>query len=281
MADPLDDDALQQIWDRNAEGWTHLSRAGYDRCRDLFNTPTFLRMLPDVRGRAGLDIGCGEGHNTRLLADLGARMTGIDLAPTFVRHAQEAERAAPRGISYSVGNAAALPFPDHSFDFATAFMVLQDVRDQERAIAEAHRVVRPGGFFQLSITHPCFHTPRWSWTHGPDGRREAMLVGDYFRAPECRVDEWIFGAAPPEEKSKYPKFRTPYFERTLSSWLNLVIRAGFAIEEVAEPTPDDETLARHPREYDARIIAYFLILRGRKTVRALEVPPAGSTAGST
>lgn len=63
---------------------TALSRLGYDRCRDLFNTPTFLRMLADVAGLRGLDIGCGEGHNTRLLHRRGARMTGIDIASTFV-----------------------------------------------------------------------------------------------------------------------------------------------------------------------------------------------------
>ena len=264
MSEPLDDDALREIWDRNAEGWTRLSRAGYDRCRDLFNTPTFLAMLPGVAGLAGLDIGCGEGHNTRLLADRGARMAGIDLAPTFVRHAREAERAEPRGISYSVANAAALPFPRDSFDFATAFMSMQDVRDQDSALAEALRVVRPGGFFQFSITHPCFQTPKSRWVVDAYGRREGMVVGDYFRERACRVDEWMFGAAPPEERAKYPKFRTPYFERTLSSWLNQLLRTGFALEAVAEPTPDDETLARYPREYDARIIAYFLILRGRK-----------------
>lgn len=133
MSEPLDDAALREIWDRNAEGWTRLSRAGYDRCRDLFNTPTFLAMLPAVAGLAGLDIGCGEGHNTRLLADRGARMAGIDLAPTFVRHAREAERAEPRGISYELANAAALPFPADSFDFATAFMAQPGAAHRLRA----------------------------------------------------------------------------------------------------------------------------------------------------
>ena len=42
-------------------------RAGYDHYRDGLNTPAFLAMLPETRGLSGLDIGCGEGHNTRLL----------------------------------------------------------------------------------------------------------------------------------------------------------------------------------------------------------------------
>jgi trans-aconitate methyltransferase len=56
-----------QYWDGNAEAWTLLARAGYDVYRDHVNTPAFFAMLPDVAGLTGLDIGCGEGHNTRLL----------------------------------------------------------------------------------------------------------------------------------------------------------------------------------------------------------------------
>ena len=48
--------------------WTQLSRAGYDTYRDHLNTPAFLQMLPEVNGLTGLDIGCGEGSNTRELA---------------------------------------------------------------------------------------------------------------------------------------------------------------------------------------------------------------------
>ncbi len=74
-------------WEANADLWTAQARGGYDVYRDALNTPSFLAMLPPVEGLAGLDIGCGEGGNTRQVARLGARMTGIDIAPTFIRHA--------------------------------------------------------------------------------------------------------------------------------------------------------------------------------------------------
>ena len=68
-----------EYWDGNADAWTQLARAGYDVYRDHLNTPAFLEMLPDVIGLAGLDIGCGEGHNTRLVAGRGARMAAVDV----------------------------------------------------------------------------------------------------------------------------------------------------------------------------------------------------------
>ena len=73
---------VAQHWEANAEAWTQQSRAGFDIYRDALNTPAFLTMLPPVKGLSGLDVGCGEGSNTRLLARLGARMQAVDIAPT-------------------------------------------------------------------------------------------------------------------------------------------------------------------------------------------------------
>jgi trans-aconitate methyltransferase len=64
----MDHEEVGRLWNANADAWTKLSRAGYDVYRDYLNTPAFFTMLPDVDGLSGLDIGCGEGHNTRLLA---------------------------------------------------------------------------------------------------------------------------------------------------------------------------------------------------------------------
>jgi len=98
------------LWEANADAWTRLSRAGYDIYRDQVNTPAFLAMLPPVDGLDGLDVGCGEGSNTRQLARRGARMRGLDIAPTFIRHARQIEQAEPLGIDFQVGDGMALPF---------------------------------------------------------------------------------------------------------------------------------------------------------------------------
>src|SRR6516164_2399604 len=57
---------VAQYWEANAETWTRHVRAGYDMYRDGLNTPAFLDLLPPVDGLFGLDIGCGEGSNTRV-----------------------------------------------------------------------------------------------------------------------------------------------------------------------------------------------------------------------
>ena len=70
----MDHESVGRYWDDNAEAWTKQVRAGYDHYRDGLNTPAFLAMLPELDDFAGLDVGCGEGHNTRRLAERGARV---------------------------------------------------------------------------------------------------------------------------------------------------------------------------------------------------------------
>src|SRR2546427_6116699 len=209
----MDHNEAGRHWNESAESWTKLARAGYDVYRDYLNTPAFFAMLPNVDGLTGLDIGCGEGHNTRLLAKRGARVKAIDIAEIFIAHAQQAEKEAPLGIDYRVASAVDLPFADATFDFATAFMSLMDVPETDRVLAEAYRVLKPGGFLQFSITHPCYDTPHRRNLRHADGLTYAIEVGDYFQNLEGEISEWLFRAAPPEVKQRLTKFKTPRFTR--------------------------------------------------------------------
>lgn len=258
----MDDRTVGEYWERNAGTWTQLVRAGYDVYRDLLNTPAFLEMLPEVAGREGLDIGCGEGENTRKLAARGARMWGVDIAPTFVARAQEIAEQEP--IVYSVGSALALPFPNERFDFAVAFMSLMDVPAPEVALQEAYRVLRPGGFLQFSITHPCFGTPHRKLLRRENGEAYAVEVGRYYDRADGEIERWIFGSAPEEVKAGLQKFEVPRFYRTLSEWVNAVLEAGFVLERLEEPRVSEALARQYPAVQDTRVVSYFLHVRARK-----------------
>ena len=219
-------------------------------------------MLPSVNGLRGIDIGCGEGYNTRLLAALGADMTGIDISENFIRMAREEKSFLP--IRYIVASALVIPFEDESLDFATAFMSLMDIPETRLALEEAFRVIRKGGFLQFSILHPCFNTVHRKNLRNAKGETYAIEVGGYFENQEGKIDEWIFAAVPAAMKKDLHPFRLPLFTRTLSQWINMLVNAGFVIECMQEPTPDDETVKKFPGLQDARIVPYFLHLRCRK-----------------
>jgi ubiquinone/menaquinone biosynthesis C-methylase UbiE len=257
---------VAKYWEANAENWTRLSRAGHDVYRDAVNTPAFLAMLPPIDGLSGLDIGCGEGTNTRLLALRGARMHAIDIAPTFVRNAQAEEERDPQGITYQLSDGAALPFPGASFDFVTAFMSLMDMPDQGRALGESARVLRPGGFVQFSILHPCFTPPHRRVLRDTQGRTQAIEVARYFDCSEPYLDVWMFSTVPEEVRAHVEPFRIPVFHRTLSSWVELICRAGLVIEQFGEPCASPEVAAANPAVADTRVAPLFLHIRARKPI---------------
>lgn len=260
----MDDFETGKYWEGNAEAWTRLSRAGWDISRDYFNTPAFLELLPDVTNLTGLDIGCGEGHNTRLIALRVGRLYAIDVSRTFIRYANAAERDRDGGIRYAVASAQHLPFASATFDFATAFMSLMDMPRPDLAFAEAFRVLKPGGFLQFSITHPCFDTPYHQLLRNADGAAYAVVVGRYFDESGPDIQEWLFSAAPPEAKTGLQPFRIPNFHRPLSVWFNSILDAGFRIERLAEPFANDEAIQKHPSMAHSRIAAYYLHVRCRK-----------------
>ena len=82
---------VARYWEANAETWTRHAPAVYDIYRDGPKHTGLPRHAAAGQGLTGLDIGCGEGSNTRELVRLGARMQAVDIAPTFIRHAQDAE----------------------------------------------------------------------------------------------------------------------------------------------------------------------------------------------
>jgi ubiquinone/menaquinone biosynthesis C-methylase UbiE len=264
----MDDKQVGELWDGNAEVWTKLSRLGYNVSRDEITMPAFLALLPQVSGLTGLDIGCGEGHSTRLLAQRGARMTAVDISPTFIRLARENEGREPLGIDYQQASALTLPFLNQQFDFAVAFMSFMDMPQPDRALREAFRVLKPGGFFLLAITHPCFDTAVRGWVRDETGRKVAYQCGDYFTPVQGRIHEWLFSTTPREVRQGLPPFRTPKFFRTLSAWVNDLIDTGFLLERLDEPRASEDTVRRFPILVGTCIIPMWLLIRCRKLADA-------------
>jgi SAM-dependent methyltransferase len=241
---PIDEDEVREAWDRNAPLWADRVRAGMDLYREVFNNPSFLAALPDLAGRDVIDLGCGEGTNTRLIARRGARMTGIDLSTQMIAAARAEEQREPLGIAYEVASyTARTPFPDGRFDAAVSTMALMDSPDFTAAARETFRLLKPGAPFIFSVLHPCFITPGIRWLKDAEGLDAGLAVSRYFDE-DSFVERWRFSKDP--EAERFEKFEVPRFPRRLETYVNGLIEAGFRITRLTEPRPTKEMAAAHP-----------------------------------
>jgi SAM-dependent methyltransferase len=136
-------------------------RAQMPTYRAMFRT--LIDLIAPRSGEAILEVGCGAGSLVRLLAQrLGDAnpITGADVNPFLLREAaQLAEAEGLAGlIRFTEGNAEALPFADEAFDCVYSVTVFEEC-DAGRAIAEALRVVRPGG--RVGLVVRALDMPQW------------------------------------------------------------------------------------------------------------------------
>jgi len=243
----LDETGVAACWDDNARRWADDVRAGRDLFREFYTFPAFLEFMPPVAGRRVIDLGCGEGSNTRRFAALGARVTAIDLSSELIALARAEEQRAPLGIRYEVTSFADLEgIADESFDVALSTMALMDGPDFGAAMRQAWRVLAPGGALCFNVLHPCFMTRGFAWLTEDSGAHAALRVADYFdRSPY--VERWAFSkGARPEGSSPVEPFTVPRFPLTLADYLNAVVAAGFRITAVGEPQPPEDAVRQHP-----------------------------------
>lgn len=254
----------EKVWNDNAELWIEVTENGFDVYRDHINTPRFIKMLPDIRGRYGLDVGCGTGYNTRLLAQKGSRMVGTDISGSLIHFSQQKEMQDPLNIEYIKCDAINLPFMNESFDFICSFQCLMDIQEYEKALAEIYRVLKKNGFLQFSIPHPCFWSTELEWVYDGHGEKRGVVCADYFSSLEQGVVKWMFEGVNKDTLPEKKLFQTITFRRSLTDWTKAIVQSGFLIEALEEPRPSEEVIEKFPDWKGCKIVPYSLIFRCRK-----------------
>jgi len=143
------------LYDQTAVNW---SRHQPSSLSDYTARPQVMALCEPVAGKLVLDLGCGEGYCSRMLSQRGAHVVGLDLSERMITLAREAERAEPLGICYDVADAVQADLGEASVDLVVAVFLFNYLRvDQmRRTMANAHRMLKPGGHFVFAVPHPAF-----------------------------------------------------------------------------------------------------------------------------
>ena len=213
-------------WEEHAHWWRTTFTRGADPEYELQLLPLLASHLGGCRRL--LDIGTGEGQVVRHLiaADRRELVVGLEPAAAQITNA----RLAGGGPRYVRGAGEALPFPSASFDGVCCCLVIEHTVDPDALLAEAARVLAPGGRFVLLVNHPAFQ--------GPDsGLVDDHILGERY----WRVGPYLTEGVTVEEVD--PGVRIAFSHRPLSRYVNPVAAAGCHLIAMEEPAPLPEFLA--------------------------------------
>jgi SAM-dependent methyltransferase len=218
--------ANRSWWDRDADDY-HLAHGQFLGQADFVWCPEGLReaeahLLGPVDHLAGLrvlEVGSGSAMCSRWLRANGAHPVAFDLSAGMLAHARSAATVTGLDVPLVQADAQYLPFRAASFDLAfTAFGAVPFVADSARVMREVARVLKPGGRWVFSASHPT----RWAFPDdpGPDGLTATMSYFD--RTPYVEFDE--------DDQPTYVEHH-----RTLGDRVREIVAAGFALTDVIEP----------------------------------------------
>ena len=208
----------RRYWDEQASAWHGpLAREAWSATQPrwgLWATPeSEVSLIPeDIAGLRAIELGCGTGYVSAWLARAGARPVGLDLSESQLDTAREMQAEFSLDFPLVLGDAEQVPFPDGSFDFAISEYGASLWCDPHRWIAEAARLLVPGGRLVFLRRSPLF-----ALCARPDGPAAASL-----RRPQ-------FGLRRTDGDGAGVEFTLPHGEM-----LRLLRSHGFVVEDLIE-----------------------------------------------
>ena len=246
--------AKQNIYDNEVffEGYKQL-RKKESNANDLFEIPALFSLLPDLKGKAVLDLGCGFGEHCKGFIEKGAsKVVGIDISEKMLEVAK-AENSDPK-ITYLNMPMEDLETIDGKFDVVVSSLAIHYVEDFTGLIRNIYNLLNPGGVFVYSQENPIntTHSSGERWTRDENGEKIYVNLSNYGIEGE-RESVWFV-----DNVKKY--------HRMFSTIVNTIVDGGLTIEKMIEPLPTEELLEKYPDQRDLFHKPDFLLIRASRKV---------------
>ena len=237
----------QNIYDNPAffEGYAQLPRS-VQGLNGAPEWPAFKAMLPDLTGKAVVDLGCGYGWFCRAARELGASdVTGVDISEKML--ARAAELTDDNRIHYQRSDLESLQLRENSLDLVYSSLALHYLPELDALFARVQRALKPGGSLVFSMEHPIYTcATRQGWLTDDSG--EGV---NHYQDESQRVSNWLADGV-----IKY--------HRTLGTTLNALIKAGLTISEVNEWGPTQTQVDAWPALAEEAERPMLVLIAARK-----------------
>jgi len=212
------------------EGYSRLGRSVHGLA-GAAEWPVIRSLLPDLKQKRVVDLGCGFGWFSRFAAEEGAAsVLGLDLSERMIARAK-AENAHP-AIAYDIADLERVELPQAAFDLAYSSLAFHYLEDFGRLVRQVHAALVPGSKFVFTIEHPIYMaSANPGWRTDEAGRRFWQVDG--YSVEGRRTTDWLARGV-----LKY--------HRTVGTTLNTLIDNGFTIRRVVEWRPSEEQVAANP-----------------------------------
>ncbi|HEV8189864.1 MAG TPA: class I SAM-dependent methyltransferase [Ktedonobacterales bacterium] len=227
---------VQAIWNANATFWDDAYGEGNQFQRALLG-PALERLLALQPEERVLEVACGNGTFARRMATLGASVVATDFSEVFLEHARVRTTKLTDRIEYRLLDATQeeqlLALGERDFDAVVCNMALMDMSTIDPLMRCVVRLLKPGGRFVFSVSHPCFHNTsttllaEQSEADGVITRTYSVRVARYLHLTPAK-GIGIIG----QPQAHY------YFDRPLHALLGAGFRAGLALDGLEEPAFD-------------------------------------------
>ena len=240
----------QNIYDNEEffEGYSRLGRSveGLDGAAEW---PALRALLPDLRGLKVVDLGCGFGWFCRWARQNGAaHVLGIDVSDRMLARSRATTQ--DTAITYTRADMEHLELPPASFNLVYSSLALHYIEDLNGVMLRVYRSLVPGGSLVFSVEHPIYTAPADpNWSLNVAGRKTWPIDGYLEEGP--RSTDWLAKGVIKQH-------------RTVATYINTLLRQGFAISHVEEWGPTEEQIAARPTLADERQRPPFLLVAARR-----------------
>lgn len=207
-------------------------------------------MLPNLESKNVLDLGCGFGWHCRYAREQHASsVVGVDISENMLQRAREMTDDA--SITYIKMPIEDINFSKEQFDVVISSLAFHYIENVEAIFKKVYDSLTFGGSFIFSVEHPIFTARNeQDWIYDNEGKRLHWAV-DSYQYEGVRHTSFLT-----EDVTKY--------HRTLSTYMNNLIEAGFTLKAVKEPTPSELLLQQVPEMTDEMRRPMFLIISAIK-----------------